>query len=185
MNNEIKACCFTGYRPHKFSFSLTQDNIDYTTLENKLCDAVFSLPEMGCYKFYCGMASGFDLIAGETVATLKRAIVNSARVELIAVVPFKRQEDTFKKEWQERYRALLKKADKIVYISDVYSRGCYRARNEYMVDNSDIIITWYDGQNGGTAQTLRYAERQNKKIVNIAQETVHEACEISPYVVEK
>ena len=65
-------CCFTGYRPHKFGFEFSENNQEYVKLENKLIDAVFSLADEGCYKFYCGMAMGFDLLAAESVIMLKK-----------------------------------------------------------------------------------------------------------------
>ncbi|MBQ0083360.1 MAG: DUF1273 family protein, partial [Clostridiales bacterium] len=181
--SEEKKCCFTGYRPHKFPFSLTEESAERTRFENKLYDAVSSLPNENCFKFYCGMASGFDIVAGETVAALKK-MINTARVELIAVIPFKKQAESFEKEWQERYCSLLKKADKIVYVCEEYQKDCYQKRNHYMVDNSDIVITWFDGKQGGTAATLRYASKLGKKIVNLCENGVHEYDIESPYIIE-
>lgn len=178
-----KKCCFTGYRAHKFPFSLVSENAERTKLENKLFDAVFSLPEENCFTFYCGMASGFDIVAGEAVVSLKK-MINSARVTLVAVVPFRNQADTFEEAWQKRYNALLKKADKIVYISENYEKDCYQRRNRYMVDNSDIVLTWFNGKPGGTASTLRYAASQGKKIVNLCENGVHEYNIESPYIIE-
>lgn len=178
-----KKCCFTGYRPHKFSFSLIDENIERTRFENKLYDAVFSLPQENCFTFYCGMASGFDIVAGEAVVALKK-LISTSKIELIAVVPFKNQADTFEAEWQSRYYELLKKVDRIIYISENYEKSCYQKRNRYMVDNSDIVLTWFDGKQGGTAATLNYASKLGKKIVNLCEEGVHEYDIESPYIIE-
>ena len=56
-----KSCCFTGYRPHKFGFEFSPENKEFVTLENKLIDAVFSLADEGCYKFYCGVTQRYLL----------------------------------------------------------------------------------------------------------------------------
>ena len=37
-----------------------------------------------------------------------------------------------------------------------------------MVDNSDFVLTFFDGQRGGTAATLSYAATKMKKIINLA-----------------
>ncbi len=177
-----KACCFTGYRPHKFSFEFSRENPEFLKMENKLFDAVFSLPNEGCYTFYCGMAMGFDLLAGEAVVMLKK-LYQKARVELVAVIPFEGQSDSWDDEWKARYNAVLRQADRLVYVSRNYTRGCYHKRNCYMVDNSDIVITWFDGQSGGTAYTLNYAARQDKKIVNLSENGVHDYYIESPYEV--
>ncbi len=170
--NEFKSCCFTGYRPHKFGFPFEAKNEDYIKLENKLVDAVFSLPNENCFTFYCGMAMGFDILAGEIVALLKKTC-KTAKIELVAVIPFEKQSEKFDNEWKTRYDRLLKKTDRIIYVSREYHRGCFAHRNKYMVDNSDFVITWFDGQNGGTASTLNYAQKCGKKIINLAENGVH------------
>ncbi len=181
IEKEFKNCCFTGYRPAKFGFDFGGNITQYKELENKLIDAVFSLPAEKCFKFYCGMAMGFDILAGETVAMLKR-LNKSARISLVAVIPFKGQADNWPDDWKKRYNALLKCADSIVYISEKYHKNCFFARNRYMVDNSDIVITWYDGKPGGTASTLRYASGMGKKIINLAENGCHDYYLESPYV---
>lgn len=173
MENEFKSCCFTGYRPQKFNFELDDSEPQYTTLINRLSDAIFSLPNENCFTFYCGMAMGFDIIAGEIVVMLRKLYKN-AKIELVACVPYKNQSETFDAAWKKRYDTLLKSADRIVYISKEYNKGCFSKRNCYMVDNSDFVITWYDGKKGGTLQTLNYAQRKGKKIINIAQNGVHD-----------
>jgi uncharacterized phage-like protein YoqJ len=40
-------------------------------------------------------------------------------------------------------------------------------RNEYMVDNSDIVIAVWDGSKGGTYNCVKYAEKLGKKIIVI------------------
>ncbi len=177
---EIKSCCFTGYRPHKFGFKFSQDNSDFVKMENKLIDAVFSLADQGCYKFYCGMAMGFDLLAAETVIMLKK-LYKKARIDLVAVIPFEKQSAAWDDVWRARYERVLRQADSLVYISREYKKGCYHNRNCYMVDNSDIVITWFDGRAGGTAQTLSYAARKDRRIVNLSDSGVHEYIIDSPY----
>ena len=171
---EVKSCCFTGYRPQKFPFSLDDTTTkEYKKFENKLIDAVFSLPDEGCYTFYCGMAMGFDIIAAETVLLLQ-TICKKATVSLICAVPFKGQANSFNKEWKSRYDEVISKADSVVLVSDEYHQGCYAKRNKFMVDNSDFVITWFDGKPGGTANTLKYAKEKGKRIININEYACHE-----------
>ncbi len=182
MDKKTFNCCFTGYRPHKFDFPFSPDNCEYIAFENKLTDAIFSLPKENCFRFYCGMAMGFDIVAGEIVALLKKTIKTS-RVELVAVIPFKEQSKGWDEEWKQRYDNLMKIADYHIYISENYSKGCYFKRNRYMVDNSDMVITWYDGKGGGTATTLNYAYKNNKRIVNLAENGVFDYETEDPYII--
>lgn len=179
MQDELKKCCFTGYRPDKFNFNFISEDSDYRDFENKLVDAVFEAGNKGITEFYCGMAYGFDILAGEMVLLLKKA---NPAVKLIAVVPFEKQAHSWSREWRNRYEALLSKADRIVLISKEYSKEAYHKRNRYMVDNSSCVITYFDGKSGGTAATLRYAKQKNKEIINIAKIN-DEQIYFSPYII--
>ena len=65
---------------------------------------------------------------------------------------------------EERYNAILSAADETILISDTYYKGCYDKRNKFMVDNSDYVVTWFDGHAGGTKNTINYAKKLNKEI---------------------
>lgn len=173
MKKEIKACCFTGYRPGKMPILADESAPQYKRFENKLIDAIFSLPDEGCFTFYSGAAMGFDIIAAECVLLLKRARPEDG-IRLICAIPFPGQASKYPPEWLERYKAVLAAADEVVTVCDRYSRDCYQRRNEYMADHSDIVITWFDGQPGGTRNTLRYAQGKGLRIVNLQGEGVHE-----------
>lgn len=181
MPDNIKSCCFTGYRPSKFKFKFDKEDSDYLDFESKLANAIFELPQNGGVRFFCGMAMGFDILAGEIVAELKQ--FSSFSVELIAVVPFKGQADNWPPQWKKRYNNLLKKADSVICMSDIYERGCYQKRNRYMVDNSDTVLTYFSGEPGGTAQTVAYAKRKGKKIINIADFPLQLNFEL-PYIID-
>ena len=43
-------------------------------------------------------------------------------------------------------------------------------RNRYMVDHAELIIACYDGQSGGTLNTLRYALEKGVRILHLAIE---------------
>ena len=36
-----------------------------------------------------------------------------------------------------------------------------------MVDNSDYVVTWFDGKRGGTENTLKYAAKKRRHIINL------------------
>ncbi len=169
MNNSIgTSCCFTGYRPEKFPFDLCVKTKEYLDFENRLYSAVFSLANEGITRFYCGMAMGFDIIAAEAVLALKEAKIDTA-IHLICVKPFEEQSKNFSSPWKEKYEKIIKQADEVVVMGNNYYKGCFNKRNCYMVDNSDIVLTFFDGQRGGTRSTLSYADKKGKRIVNIGE----------------
>ena len=75
---------------------------------------------------------------------------------------------------EERYDKILDAADKVVILSDKYFTGCFAKRNSYMVDNSDVVLTYFDGKAGGTGSTLKYAKKLGKSIINVAEYGVGE-----------
>lgn len=164
MENKELICCFTGYRPSKFPFSLNKSDKDYINFENNLYREIFSAYSFGVTTFISGMAMGFDIIAAETVLSLKKAKNN---VRLVCAIPFRNQAKDFPSDWQQRYKDILNAADEIVYVCEDYNRGCYFKRNKYMVDNSDVVMTWFDGRTGGTANTIEYALRLGRRVINI------------------
>ena len=67
----------------------------------------------------------------------------------------------------KRYEKILRRADEVIVLDKEYSQGCYQKRNVYMVDNSDYVLTWYDGKVGGTRNTLDYAAEKGRYIFNV------------------
>lgn len=159
-----KVCCFTGYRPDKFPFKLERGNAEYTAFENRLIETVFSLPEEECFTFLSGMAMGFDIIAAEAVLLLKS---RNPSVKLICALPFADQGAGFPEPWRKRHEKILRCADEVFNVSEEYHSGCYYRRNTFMVDNSDYVVTWFDGKRGGTENTLKYAAKKCRHIINL------------------
>lgn len=160
-----RKCCFTGYRPSKFPFSMDREDKDYKKFENALIDKIMSLAKDNCRVFYSGMAMGFDIIAAETVLMLKEAY--DIPLKLVCVLPFENQSETYTSFWRRRYEKILRESDEVIILSTEYFQGCYQKRNKYMVDNCDYVLTWYDGKAGGTKNTLDYAAEKGRYIFNV------------------
>ncbi len=174
MNNfeasaENLKCCFTGYRPSKFPFSIyNAESTEYKKFENSLIEEILSLCHNGCRTFYTGMAMGFDIIAAEIVLLVKNAY--NTPLELVCVLPFKNQSENFYPFWKNKYDNIIKQCDSVVCIESEYKKGCYQQRNKFMVENSDYVLTWYDGKSGGTRNTIDYATKIGRYIINTNRE---------------
>lgn len=169
------SCCFTGYRPEKFPFELRLGTPEFNTLENKIYDAVFAQPSNGITTFYCGMAMGFDLLAGKAVVDLKRTAPDR-NIRLVAVVPYRGQPAGFTPNWQKLYDIVLNEADETVILSEEYHISCFAKRNRYMVDRSRTVLCYFDGQSGGTANTVKYAASKGRRIINLAEYDLTDSC---------
>lgn len=69
--------------------------------------------------------------------------------------------------WQSRYASVLAGADIVRFVSLQYDRGCFQRRNEWMVDHAGRVIAVFNGEKGGTKNTIDYADRQNVPVIYI------------------
>lgn len=159
------ACAFTGYRPEKFPFPFSENSTEYRAFENALTAAILAANTSGYRTFYSGVARGFDLVAAEIVLMLRES---GRDLRLCCVLPFKDQCHAWSLDWQQRYLRVIKAADEVIVLADEYSRGVYQKRNRYMIDRSAAVITYFDGQKGGTASTVSMAQKKGLTVINLA-----------------
>jgi uncharacterized phage-like protein YoqJ len=114
------------------------------------------------YIFYCGGYGAFDRLASKAIDAV-RSKYPTVQVEKIFVTPY------ITPAYQEKNAYMKKFYDEIVYppLESVPLRFAISRRNEWMVDNSDIVYAYVTHSWGGAAKTLEYAKRKNKKIVYI------------------
>lgn len=53
---------------------------------------------------------------------------------------------------------VIEAADLVRFICPNYSKSCFQIRNEWMVDHSSRVIAVFNGQLGGTKNTIDYAK---------------------------
>lgn len=72
-------------------------------------------------------------------------------IRLIFVLPCYSQTRGWSSEDVGIYESIKEQADKVVYISEEYTRGCMHKRNRHLVDNSSVCIAYLTESKGGTA----------------------------------
>lgn len=164
MEKTINCCCFTGHRAEKLPWRNNESDPRCIALKQKISDVIFALYRDGFRRFYCGMASGCDLYFGEAVIALRD---EHPEVELEAVIPYDGQASQWDRQTQKRYYRLAENADRCTVLHSQYTPDCMMERNRYMVDHSDILIAVYSGCSGGTQNTMLYAIRSQKRILEI------------------
>lgn len=159
MEQELRKhrCCFTGHRPEKL-------NCGEEKVKILLTAAIKQAVADGFTTFITGMARGVDLWAGEVVLQLKRENQN---IKIVAASPYKGFEARWSPAWQNLYNAILAKADVVCFICPRYSKGSFQIRNEWMVNRSSRVLAFYNGEPGGTQNTICYAEKCGVPVVNL------------------
>lgn len=118
----------------------------------------------GFVTFISGMARGVDIWAAEIVLRLRD---EGQPIHLICASPFEDFERSWSEDWKQRYTDVISQADIVKYICKGYSRACFQIRNEWMVDRSARVIAVFNGESGGTRNTLVYAKSHNIEIMSI------------------
>lgn len=172
----------TGHRPDKlggYSPSPLQDHVRAglkDVLENvgyHTCD---------CGKSYWGRMSDLCLCGEMRAGTVSYAtevisgmalgvdqwfaeICIGLGIPFTAAVPCDGHESRWPAESQAHYRALLQKAHYVRVVSPgPYAPWKMQRRNEWMVDNSEMLVAVWDGSAGGTANCVRYARQVGREI---------------------
>ena len=147
-----KTACFTGHR----KIASEQQRI----VAERLKQTVEKLILNGYCYFGAGGALGFDTLAAECVLYLKKQY---PQIKLILVLPCKTQTRGWDSEDITIYEQIKAQADKVVYTSEEYTRGCMFKRNRHLVDNSSVCIAYLTESKGGTAYTVNYAKQKKYK----------------------
>jgi len=162
--NPTNSCAFTGYRPEKLPWGSDEKSLRCVSLKESLARTVEQLISSGIRHFICGMARGCDTYFCEAVLDLRKTYP-LATIE--AAVPYRGQESRWLPNEIERYFGLLALCDLVTYVSEEYSRNCMMKRNRYMVKNASVLIAVFDGQPGGTKNTVDYAVKKGFEVIMI------------------
>jgi uncharacterized phage-like protein YoqJ len=107
-----------------------------------------------------GMALGWDQALGWAAY--------DSEIPFTAAMPFVDMEKKWPTQSQEWFKDLLALSDDPVYVEDGgYASWKMQSRNEFMVDNCDVVLALWNGTPGGTANCIAYAEKVGKPIINL------------------
>ena len=150
--NKTTTCAVTGHR-----------KIEEALDKNKLENTFIRLVEGGYDTFLIGMALGFDTICFQLLEKLRE----KKPIKIIACVPCRSQAEKFCVKDKKEYERMLSSADEIRLLSNDYTPYCMMKRNMFMVDNCSLLVAYKRREEGGTAKTVRYAEKRGVKIIEI------------------
>lgn len=127
---------------------------------------VLELARNGVKYFGVGGAIGFDTLAAQLLMQLRD---NEAQnIKIILVCPFPEFTSKWTVEQQKMFGLMYSKYDKVVYVDQVGSREAYLKRDRHLVDCSRYCIAYCTRDYGGTAYTVRYAQKHGVQVFNTA-----------------
>lgn len=113
-----------------------------------------------------GRDGEFDQLVSSVALRCKQTIRND-NCTLVWVMPY----ETAK--YRRDREAYCGYYDEIEICSNAavgYFKEAYQIRNRQMVDRSDLVVFCVEHNSGGAYQTLCYAKRQGKSIINLAKD---------------
>lgn len=124
-----------------------------------------NVPFQGETKFYCGGYGDFDNLCAQACRAIKK---KQPCCEIVFITPY------ITKAQQEKMRRLTESClyDSILYppLEKIPYKFAISKRNEWMVDQADLIIAYVEHAFGGTYKSLVYAKRKKKAIINLAEQ---------------
>ncbi len=114
-------------------------------------------------EFLIGRDGEFDLF---TAASIKNAIhsLGYHNTSLVLVLPYFRSKNI------ESYREYYDEIEICAESENKYPKAAIQVRNRYLVDRSDLVVCCIQHRSGGAYQTVRYAQKKGKIILNLAEE---------------
>lgn len=114
--------------------------------------------------FYCGGYGGFDSLVSQVIDST-RVAYSGVKNEKIFVTPY------ITPSYKERNEYMRLHYDDILYppIETAPYRLAIVKRNEWMVEQADLVIAFVIHSWGGAAYALEYAEKKQKKIILLHQ----------------
>lgn len=148
----------TGHRPNKLGNDYNLNSPLTAKIEKRIREI---LKAENPDTLISGMALGID--------TLFARIAIATNTPLIAAIPCGNQSNYWNDTAKAEYKSILKhKGTTVKYVSELpFTNWCMQARNQWMVDKSDLLIAVWDGSPGGTQNCIKYAEKQKRRIIRI------------------
>lgn len=162
------ACCFTGHRNKKLPFNGNREKQGIKYLTSSLQLYIEQAVRCGFNTFISGMADGIDMICAEIVFNLISR--KEMKLNLVCAVPFKGHEQAITNPIDKYIYSMITQKSSVIYVNDKKSRDSYKRRNQFMVDNSSLLIGAFNesDKRSGSMQTFNMAKRANLDIKMIS-----------------
>ena len=113
--------------------------------------------------FLVGRNGEFDQLVSSTVRRTKR-VYRDDNSSLVLMLPYATAEYLNN---QESYEDCYDEVEVSFAASNAYPKAAIQLRNREMVDRANLILCCIDHKSGGAYKTIRYAEKQGKKVINL------------------
>ncbi len=152
----------TGHRPNKLDndYDLTSPLIQ--RIKNEIINTIhINTHVQDDIILITGMALGIDTLFAKIAIELK--------LPFIAAITCWQQDTVWPNRSRSLYHEILNNplCTKHIVHEGYYNSQCMQLRNQWMINNCDILIAVWDGTSGGTANCVNYAKSIKREIIVI------------------
>ena len=153
-------------RPYTVSFFGHRIIEDFNQAEKKAEALIRELILQKEYvEFLIGRGGDFDQIVSSAVKRFQRRI-RADNSSLVWILPYPTAE---LRNYEESFSAYYDEIEICDAAQNSHPKRAYQIRNRQMVDRSDLVVFYVEHNSGGAYQTLRYAQDEGKRIINLAE----------------
>jgi hypothetical protein len=111
-------------------------------------------------EFYVGRNGDFDISVASAIKRAQKT-VGHHNSSLILLQPYPMKDDIY---YEQFY-------DEIEYPIDgkTHPKGAITKRNRWMIEQADLVICYIEREEGGAYTALKYAQKLEKEIINLAK----------------
>ena len=119
-------------------------------------------------EFLVGRDGEFDQLVSSTVRRCKREIRDD-NSSLVLVLPYETAEY---RNNEESFHEYYDEVEVCAASAEKHFKSAHQTRNRSMVDRSQLVIVCIEHESGGAYTTMRYAERHNVQVINLAKSLI-------------
>ena len=135
-------------------------------IEDRLEDLIIKLLREHEYvDFLVGRNGDFDQLVSSTIRRVKREFREDNSTHVL-VLPYNSA------EFQNNEDSFAEYYDEIEICPESHAahfKAAMQIRNRSMVDRSDLVICYVEHNSGGAFQTMQYALKQEKEVINLSE----------------
>ena len=146
---------------------------DLNKVQNELENIISKIVSEHEYvQFLVGRDGDFDIIAASAVRKVKKTLFVD-NVDLNLVLPYMRAEISNNIEYMLDYYNDIQVDDD---ARKAHFKAAIKIRNQNMVKKSQLVICYVEKNKGGAYNAMKYAQKQDCTVINIAKNLIKKAC---------
>lgn len=117
-------------------------------------------------EFLMGRDGEFDILTTSAIKRTQKA-VGHANNALVWVLPYSTTDFQNNTDSYEEYYDEIEICEESAVA---HFKSAYQIRNRAIIDRSDLCVFYVERKSGGAYQTMQYAIKQGKNVINLAEQ---------------